>query len=149
MTNNHTNLQAVNKDGQTVSFHHTSTDSPILPAANLAQLQQIDPALVAFVVEETRLEAAARRRNASQINWFIFLEKVAGVAAGAIVAIFGFAVAGYLVLRGHDTAGAVISGTTLLGIVTVLVTRQHMTKKEPATPPKRARQARAKKTLSN
>jgi hypothetical protein len=46
MANKHTNLQAVDSQGQHVSLNHTSTDSPLLPVANLQQLQAIDPKLV-------------------------------------------------------------------------------------------------------
>lgn len=96
MANNHTNLQATNSEGHTVSLQHTQTDSPILPAANLAELQRIDPNLVPFVIEQTRLEADARRRSNTQLNWFIFIERISGVVLAAVIALFVFAIAGYL-----------------------------------------------------
>lgn len=39
----HTELRAADKDGKQFSVSHTETDSPILPAANLRELQAIDP----------------------------------------------------------------------------------------------------------
>ena len=133
MGNKHTSVQAVNQQGEHVSIQQTSTDSPILPAANLQQLQQIDPKLVDWVVEQTKVEADHRRKNERQINTFIFIERMSGVIAGAGVAIFGLAVSAYLILHGHDWAGVAVSGTTLATIVTVLVTKDHQKKSSQST----------------
>lgn len=129
MSNKQTSLHAVNDQGQHFSLQHTTTDSPLLPAANLEHLKQIDPSLVSFVVEQTKLEADARRKANVRVNWFIFLERIAGVLMGGIVAIIGFVIAAYVILQGHDWAGVGLCGATLTTIVTVLVTKQRMTKK--------------------
>jgi len=121
---NHTNLQASNKDGHLVSVQHTSTDSPILPAENLRQLQAIDPALVPWVLKQTELESAHRRKQDTRINWFIFIERLSGVLMGGLVAIFGLAVGGYLILQGHDWAGTTLCGVGLATIVSIIVTRK-------------------------
>jgi hypothetical protein len=148
MGNNHTNLQAVGKDGQSVSLQHTSTDSPILPAANLEHLQRIDPSLVPFVVEQTALEATSRRNALTQYNRFIFIERISGVVIGGAVAISCFAMGGYIVLQGHDWAGVAMCGTTLATIVTVIVNKDRLANKHPDTVPvKKPRQSRAKKQI--
>lgn len=149
MGNSHTNLQGANSDGRTFTVQHTSTDSPILPAANLAQLKEIDPTLIDFVKDETAMEAASRRRNDALINWFIFIEKISGVLVGGVIAAFVFSIGGYLVLRGHDIAGVGICGAGLVSIVALFVNRQNnLNKKEAPTtssaPPKRTRQSKAK-----
>lgn len=151
MANNQTNLRAVNPDGQTFHVQHTSTDSPILPAANLLQLHQIDPSLVDFVVAETGKEAAHRRKQDARINTFIFCEKLSGVLIGGALAFFVFALGGYLILHGHDTAGVTICGAGLVSIVALFVNRQNnmteqtKTKTEPARKP---RTTRTKKQIS-
>ena len=132
MGSGHTDIQASEPDGRKVSVQHTSTDSPILPAGNLRELQQIDPTLVAWVINETEKEASHRRSETTKINWFILIERLSGVIAGAAVAIFGLGIAAYLVLQGHDWAGAGIGGATLVTIVSVLVS--HNKKSEPAQP---------------
>lgn len=149
MGNSQTNLQAANSDGRTFTVQHTSTDSPILPAANLAQLKEIDPSLIDFVKDETAKEAASRRKNDALINWFIFIEKISGVLVGGLIAAFVFSIGGYLVLQGHDAAGVGICGAGLVSIVALFVNRQNnLSKKEsPAvtpTNPKRPRQSKAK-----
>lgn len=139
MTNGHTNLQATTDSaGTKLSVQHTSTDSPILPAANLRDLQLIDPNLVAWVVRETEIEATHRRNEASRVNGFIFIERMSGVIAGTLVTILGFAASAYLILKDHDVAGATLGGVTLATIVTVLVSHNKKTEQEQKNaPPKK------------
>jgi len=125
MANNQTNVKAINSDGGTFHVQHTSTDSPILPAANLAQLHELNPDLVTFVVEETAKEAAHRRKQESRINTFIFSEKLIGVIVGALLAFFVFGLGGYLILHDHDTAGVAICGAGLVSLVALFVNRQN------------------------
>ena len=133
MSNKHTNLQATNSDGQRLSVSETTTDSPLLPASNLQQLQQIDPTLVQWVVKQTEAEANFRRRESSKLNNYIFIERVSGVITGALVALFGLAVSGYLIYSGHDWAGAALGGATLVTIVTVLVSGKKEVTEKPTT----------------
>jgi hypothetical protein len=144
MANNQINLHAVNSDGNALSVQHTSTDAPLLPAANLAQLKEIDPRLIDLVIEQTGLEAAARRKTTDKINSYVFWEKISGVLMGGIVAIFGFGVGGYCVLQGHDWAGAGICGISLATIVGIFVTRK-VPKSEPAPEQPKVGRVRAKK----
>jgi uncharacterized membrane protein len=128
----HTSVQAhTNEDGQRLSLHHTSTDSPILPVENLKQLNEINPNLVQWVVKQTELEAQHRRKETAKINWFVLIEELAGMIFGAVVAIFGLGLGGYLILEGHDWAGVAISGVGLSTIVSILVARER-DKKKPA-----------------
>ncbi|MFZ6690254.1 hypothetical protein [Undibacterium sp. SXout20W] len=124
---NHTNVQAQSKEGHQLNLQHTSTDSPILPAENLRQLQEIDPVLVGWVIHQTELEASHRRKQESRINIFILVEKLSGVAAGLIAAVFGLAMSGYLVMQNHDFAGISLGGVGLATIVSILVARHKNT----------------------
>lgn len=137
MANHHTNVQATNTHGHQLSIHHTATDSPILPAANLQQLKEIDPSLVDWVKEQTVIEASHRRSAEDRLNWFIFLERISGVVAGAGVAIIGLLIGGYLILHGHDWAGVTLCGATLGTIVSVLVTRTIISRPHEPTPSKK------------
>jgi uncharacterized membrane protein len=154
MANNQTNVKAINSDGGTFHVQHTSTDSPILPAANLAQLYDLDPKLVTFVVEETEKEAAHRRKQESRINTFIFSEKLIGVVVGALLAFFVFGLGGYLILRGHDVAGVSICGAGLVSIVALFVNRQNnqtqqVVKTNPTPPARKPRASKPKKLPQN
>lgn len=137
MTNKHTNLQASDANGHKLSVSETTTDSPILPAANLQQLHQLDPKLVTWVVEQTQIEANFRRSEQKRINTFVFLERISGVIMGAFVAVAGLAVAGYVAIQGHDWVAVGIGGATLAAIVAVLVTRRNPSQAEPKKPARR------------
>lgn len=102
MSNEHTKVHATNPDGGQLSVSRTTTDSPILPAVNLQQLQQIDPKLVTWVVEQTEKEANFRRGETRRINSFIFAERISGVIVGGFVAIAGLAVSAYVAIQGHE-----------------------------------------------
>ena len=135
---NHTHVQAHSSNGSQLSFQHTSTDSPVLPAANLAQLKEIDPSLVRWVVEQTEKEGAHRRREETKVSWFILLERLSGVIAGAFVAVVGLALGTYLILQGHDWAGVGLCGAGLASIVSVLVAR-HQASAKPEPKPRTTR----------
>jgi hypothetical protein len=80
---------------------------------------------VDFVRDETKKEAAHRRKQESRINTFIFAEKLTGVLLGAFIAIFVFGLGGFLIYKGHDVAGVGICGAGLVSIVTLFVNRQN------------------------
>lgn len=152
MGNNQTNVKAIRPDGEMLHVQHTSTDSPILPAASLAQLKEIDPSLVNFVVDETAKEAAHRRKQESRINVFILVEKLSGVLIGGLLAFFVFGLGGYLILKGHDTAGVAICGAGLAAIVALFVNRQNNLTEQATNSPRRApkntREPKAGKPIS-
>ena len=121
MSNGQTKLDATHPNGHSLSISHTRTDSPVLPAANLQQLQQIDPSLVTWVVKQTETEADHRRHQTSTVNWFAFIERILSILAGAGVALAGLGIAAYLALQGHDIVAGIIGGSTLVAIVTVII----------------------------
>ena len=144
---NHTVLQAGNKEGEHLSVQHTSTDSPVLPAANIRELQEIDQKLVPFVIEQTALEADFRRAETKRTNTFVFIERISGVVFGAVIALFVVALGSYLILQGHDWAGASLCGGTLVTIVGIFVTKKVTDKSddEDAKPEPRTSKPRARK----
>ena len=144
MANGHTNLKATSKDGGEVSVSHTTTDSPILPAANLAQLQAIDPTLVGWVTKQTEQEATNRRSRQRRVDTFLFIERIGGLVCGALIAALGLGLSVYLAMHDHDVVAGVIGGSTLVAIVSVLVARTNATqrKAEPAPPAKSTRKNR-------
>jgi len=152
MANNQTNVRKIDPDGGTFHVQHTSTDSPILPAANLAQLNEIDPALVTFVVEQTAKEAEHRRNQERRINTFIFTEKLIGVIVAALLAFFVFGLGAYLISTNHDVAGVTICGAGLVSIVALFVNRQNnqteqVTKMASTAQPRKTRTPATKKKL--
>lgn len=142
---NHTRVQAHNADGHQLDVQHTTTDSPILPAANLRELKDIDPGLVPWVINQTELESKHRRYEESRVNLFILFERMSGIIAGTLVAVFGLSLGAYLVMHDHDVAGVGISGVGLASIVSVLVARQRSRSPQPSQNPQPKRMRQAKK----
>jgi hypothetical protein len=127
---NHTVVQAGNKEGEHLSVQHTSTDSPLLPAANIRELQSIDPTLVPFVIEQTALEANFRRDESKRVNTLVFIERISGVVFGAIIAIVVFTFGFYAIMHGHDWPGVALCGGALASIVGIFVTKKVTEKNE-------------------
>lgn len=143
MGSTHTTAQATSPDGQHVVVQQTATDSPLLPAANLRQLAEIDPKLVDWVVQQTEKEADFRRGENRRVNSMLFTERLVAVAAASILTVFGLAACIYLAMNGHDGVAATIAATTIVGVVTAVITGR--TPKEPKQAEPRAQNKPARK----
>lgn len=142
---NQTVVRAGNKEGEHLSVQHTSTDSPLLPAANIRELQSIDPTLVPFVIEQTALEASFRRDETKRVNTLVFIERISGVVFGAIIAIVVFTFGFFAIMNGHDTAGVTLCGVALASIVSIFVTKKVTEKNEDDEPKPVQRQSKSKR----
>lgn len=118
MAGKHTRLSAGN--GR-VDVSQTTTDSPLLPVEQIAQLQQIDPSRVDWVFEQTQIESSERRREVRRINTMVFIERISGLVFALLIAIAGLGTSAYLAMNSHDAVAAVIGGTTLVGLVTAFI----------------------------
>ena len=118
MGGRHTRLRAGN--GQ-VDVSQTTTDSPLLPVEQIAQLQQIAPSRVDWVFEQTQIESAARRSETKRINTMVFAERILGLVFALLIAVSGLGVATYLAMNSHDWVAGVIGGATLVGLVTAFI----------------------------
>lgn len=145
MANQQTTLQARTPDGElTVSRH--STDSPILPTAQIERLHAIRPDKVDWVFEQTQAEAEHRRRQDSRINIFVLIERLTGQLFGLIVALAGLGAAAYMATHGAPTAGGVVGGVTLVAMVTAfIVGRGGSVPKVPPTESEQPQQTKPKK----
>jgi hypothetical protein len=117
----HTQVKAQNQNGNSLQLTQHETDSPVLPVAQLEQLQAFRPDLVDWVRDQTESEAVARRARQSRVDVFIFAERIAGLLAGTLISCLGMGAAIFLALKGQATVACVIGGGTLVGLVTVLV----------------------------
>ena len=117
----HTQVKAQNHNGNSLQLTQHETDSPVLPVAQLEQLQAFRPDLVDWVRDQTENEAVARRTRQSRVDFFIFVERIAGLVAGTLISCLGMGAAIFLALNGQPAIAGVIGGGTLVGLVTVLV----------------------------
>jgi uncharacterized membrane protein len=120
MSNSQTTAKVRHRDKE-LTVSQSTTDAPILPVAQIERLQQIMPERVDWVFNETQTEAAHRRSETTRINTFVFIERVIGQVFGLIIGVVGLASAVYAATHGAQTAGAVIGGTTVVGLVGAFV----------------------------
>lgn len=120
MSNSHTTAKVRHRDKE-LTVHQSTTDAPILPVAQIERLQQILPEKVEWVFEETRKESTHRRTEVSRINTFVFVERIIGQIFGLIIGVCGLGASVYASTHGAETAGAIIGGTTVVGLVGAFV----------------------------
>ena len=117
----HTQVKAQNQNGNSLQLTQHETDSPVLPVAQLEQLQAFRPDLVDWVRDQTESEAIARRARLAKLDIFIFVERIAGLLAGTLISCLSMGAAIFLAMNGQPAVAGVIGGGTLVGLVTVLV----------------------------
>ena len=89
----HTQVKAQNPNGNSLQLTQHETDSPVLPVAQLEQLQAFRPDLVDWVRDQTENESVARRTRQSRVDFFIFVERIAGLVAGTLISCLGMGAA--------------------------------------------------------
>jgi hypothetical protein len=144
MANHQTTVQAKTNGGELTLSQH-STDSPILPTAQLERLHSFRPDKVDWVFDQTQQEAEHRRTQDRRVNVFIFVERIVGQVFGLLVALAGLAAAAYMATHGAPTAGAVVGGTTLVSMVTAFIvgrTAGSKTSKPQEPPPEKTSKKR-------
>jgi hypothetical protein len=118
-----TTAQVKDKDRSLTVSHH-ETDAPLLPMAQIERLKDILPEKVDWVFEQAKAEGDFRRSETSRVNWFTFIDRMAGITSGFLIGVVGLGVATYLAMQGHDAVAGVIGGTTVVGLVSVFVVGQ-------------------------
>ena len=105
-------------DSSEVTIRAHDTDSPILPVEQLVRLHEFRPDLVDFVIEETRAEAAHRRKNENRKNVFVFLERMMVLISVLAIATLSVGGAIYITLKNYPVLGGTI---VTVGIGTLAV----------------------------
>jgi hypothetical protein len=95
-------------------------------------LHDFRPDLVDVVIDETRQEARFRRKEASKVNWFVFLERVFGQAGAMLVATIGIGGGLYAGLQGQPVLGGTIA-TVTIGTLAVAFLRTHVNSQKGAS----------------
>jgi uncharacterized membrane protein len=126
MAHRQTNVKATKKkDGDSevsVSNHETDTDSPILPVPQLAQLNEFRPDLIDWVITQTQIEAEHRRTQNVRINGYIFFEHIVGQIFALIIGLAGISAGAWVAISGHEWAGGVIATAAITGLAVVFLT---------------------------
>ena len=119
----HRAVRARTREGE-LALTDTDTDSPLLPAVQLRELQAIDPKLVDWVVTQTEEEAKFRRQETKRVNTFVFVEIVGGLLCGLAIGIGGMFAAVYVGLNGQPWLGGGIASVSLGTLAVAYVLRR-------------------------
>lgn len=118
MANNQVRGRA--KQGE-VEFQATQSDSPLLPVVQIEKLREMNPAWAQWVFDQTTEEANHRRSENKRVNSLIFAERLFATFCALLVALGGFAAAGYCAYIDQPVPASVIGGATLVGLVTAFI----------------------------
>lgn len=105
-----------------LTVQHHETDSPLLPVAQLEQLNQFKPDAVDFVIHQTEIEAAHRRSEHKRVNTFVFIERIIGQVFALLIGLAGIFSGAYVSVNGQPTAGGTIAGLAITGLAAVFLT---------------------------
>ena len=115
-----TTVQLKDKDRHLMASEH-QTDAPLLPMAQIEQLQRIAPHRVDWFFDETSKEGNFRRKETGRVNTFVFIERMGGILSGLAIGALALFFAYQLAMAGHDGVAAVIGGTTVVGLVSTFI----------------------------
>ncbi|MGL4449095.1 MAG: hypothetical protein ACRCYV_10085 [Aeromonas sp.] len=116
-------LRAKNTNGDELAVSSHESDSPILPVAQLEQLNKFRPDLVDFVVEQTTLEARHRRERGDRVDKYVFWERMFGMTCAVLVCGIGVIGGGYIGLHGQPWLGGVIASSALGTLAVAFIRR--------------------------
>src|SRR6266702_2812435 len=116
----HTTARA--KEGNkelTVQQHET--DSPIIPVAQLHELNEFKPEAVDWVIQQTQVEAEHRRAESHRVNTLVFTERVIGQVFALIIGLAGIGCGSYVAVNGQPAAGGTIASLAITGLAVVFL----------------------------
>ncbi len=91
---------------------------PIPPASELEQYNKAFPKAAEIILSMAVEQSAHRREIEKSMMKYNFERSRLGLAAAFTLSLSALGLSGYLIVSGHDIAGAAIFGSTLVSIVT-------------------------------
>jgi hypothetical protein len=116
------------KKGELTVQQH-ETESPILPVPQLENLHRFKPEAVDWVIKQTQIEAEHRRVENKRVNTFIFVERLIGQIFALIIGLAGIGAGAYVALGGQPVAGGTIASLSIGGLAAVFLTGRITNKK--------------------
>ena len=98
-------------------------ESPTPGAAELERLHRFRPDLVDHCVAEHKDEIVYQRKRLNRLDLFVFAERMLGLLAVTGLSLAAFGISYLLAMAGHEWTACVISGGTIVGIVTAILKR--------------------------
>lgn len=116
-----------------VQIQAHETDAPIIPIAAIERLHQIRPDKVDWLFEQTAHEAEHRRCTDTQVNRYVFIERMAGLLLSLLIGAGGIGATIYVALQGHDWVAGTIA-TVSMGTLAVAYLKKPAPAKPDASP---------------
>ncbi len=133
--NLHKNNRHLSQDESIIAYKREEFSGPFPPPDILKAYGEYDPSLPARIFNMTEEESKHRRRMESRIiGWQVksyFVNNIFAILAICLV----LAVGCFFMLEGYATQGAWIIGTTSIGIVSIIITRNFTKNTPPELPP--------------
>lgn len=119
MANKHTSAKITRND---ITVQQHETDSPVIPVAQLEQLQKFKPEAVDWVISQTQIEAEWRRAEGKRVNTLIFTERLLGQIFALLIGLTGIISGAYVAVNGQAWAGGTIASISITGLAAVFLT---------------------------
>lgn len=108
---------------QKITFKATSV--PTLPVQDIERLSQLNPDYAERAIRLVENEAQFRHDFAKQREQNVFWERILGLVLGTLISIVGFWCGLLAAQLDHPWIASLLIGSSLLGIVSVIVTYSH------------------------
>jgi len=118
-----------NKKGDELTINHNETDSPILPIQQLEKLHNFRPDRVDWVFDQTQAEAEHRRYCTTKFGNFVFIERILGQVLAFFIGVAGILAGAYVALHGQPLAGGGIATVTIGTLAVAFITGRKKNKK--------------------
>jgi len=112
----------VNRRNGDLTLQQHDSDSPILPIAQLEQLNSFKPEAVELVINQTQIEAEHRRKETLRLNTFVLIERIIGQVFALIIGVTGIISGSYVAISGQAWAGGTIATASLTGLAAIFLT---------------------------
>jgi uncharacterized membrane protein len=98
-----------------------SYSGPLPPAEDLRKYDEVLPGAAERIMKMAEAQSGHRRDLEQRIIRIESRNSFAGILFAAAICIIAVVISAVLILRGHETAGTIIGGTSLVGLVSVFI----------------------------
>lgn len=132
MTRRQTGAKVTRRDNRISELQvvHQEDDTPLPPAEELGKLlrldqdYQLDKSLLNITIDMVKEQNASRRARENKVDWFVFIERMVALLLVLVLTLSAFYVSYLLALAGHEWTAAVVSGGTLVLIISAILKRK-------------------------
>ena len=106
---------------QSIEYQEEHYSGPLPPPTTLAGYESIVPGSAERILKSSEIQSEHRQYLEKKVIESQVGQSKSGQILGFIIAILFLLAGGYLILKGHDIAGTVLSSLDIVGLVSVFV----------------------------